>query len=252
MPALPRKTQKIFGSSLTPSGNIAVWGSLAAGSPAYSSDLSVIQSSAWLQGLNDALIGNRSPAQEDLNALFFTLTQQIAYLLESGVPEWDASTTYYTNQICRVNAVLFVSLSNTNVGNDPTTDTNNWSPYFAKASGPTLAAAWAVFDGINDSPVGQSRIINSFNVDTITHNGTGDYTINFLNALPSANYTITGSCGVEDGQTASMPADQGIVVGAKSGTLGVRSTIQSRIFTINPTDRSQVASGCVSVLYFGS
>lgn len=250
---IPRTTQKIFGNALTVANNVAVWGSLADGSPAYSGDLGTIQSlSTFEQGLNGAVIGNRSPAIQDLNGLFYLLTGQIAYLLQNGIPEWDSGTTYYTNQICRVGTVLFVSLTNSNVGNDPTTDTNNWSPYFAKATGPTLAAAWAVFDGINDSSPGSSRIINSFNVGSITHNGTGDYTVNFANALPSADYTISGSCGVEDGQPATLPADQGIIVGAKSGNLGLRSTTQSRIYTVDPTSRAQVESGCVSVIYFGS
>jgi len=81
MPAIPRHAQKIFGQSLTPSGNVAVYGSLAAGAPAYpatTDDLTTIQSAAWLLGLNNALIGNRSPALEDLNGLFVVLSQQIA------------------------------------------------------------------------------------------------------------------------------------------------------------------------------
>ena len=40
------------------------------------------------------------------------------------------------------------------------------------------------FDGTVASPT----IRSSFNVTSITKNGTGDYTINFTSALPSANY----------------------------------------------------------------
>lgn len=250
---IPRTTQKVFGNGLTVSGNVAVWGSLAAGVPAYSGDPATIQSAAFEQGLNGAVVGNKSPAIQDLNGLFYALTAQLAYLFQNGIAEWDVATTYYTNRLCRVGPVLFISLTNSNVGNDPTTDTNNWAPYFAKATGPTLAAAWVEFDGINDSTPGSSRIINSFNVGSVTHNGTGDYTVNFANALPSADYVFSGSCGVEDGQSPSNgPADQGIVVGAKYPNLGVRSTTQSRIYTIDPTSRAQVESGCVSVIYFGS
>ncbi len=250
---IPRTTQKIFGDGLTVSNNVAIWGSLAAGSPAYSGDISTIQSlSTFEQGLNGAVIGNRSPAIQDLNGLFYLMTAQIAYLLQNGVPSWDTGTTYYTNQFCRVGTVLFVSLTNANVGHDPTTDTNNWAPYFAKATGPTLAAAWVVFDGINNSSPGFSRIINSFNVSSIAHNSTGDYTINFDNALPSADYVFSGSCGVENGQPSSVPADQGLVVNASGTNTGVRSATQCRLYTIDSTSRSAVASGCVSVLFFGS
>jgi hypothetical protein len=251
---IPRTTQKIFGNSLATTNNVAVWGSLAAGSPAYTGSLATIQSlSQFEQGLNGAVVGNRSPAIQDLNGLFYLLTGQIAYLLQNGIAEWDSGTTYYQTQICRIGTVLYTSLTNANVGNNPATDTNNWSPYFAKATGPTLARAWVEFDGINDSSPGSSRIINSFNVSSITHNGTGDYTINFANALPSANYVFSGSCGVEDGQSPSNgPADQGIVVGAKYPNLGVRNANTCRVYTIDPTSRANVQSGCVSVLFFGS
>ena len=254
---IPRTTQKIFGNSLTTTNNVAVWGSLAAGSPAYSGDPATIQSlSQFEQGLNGAVIGNRSPAIQDLNGLFYLLTAQIAYLLQNGVPAWDTGTTYYTNQFCRVGTVLFVSLTNANIGNDPTTDTNNWAPYFTKATGPTLAAAWVVFDGINDEDLspGNSRIINSFNVASIDHNGSGDYTINFANALPGNNYVFTGSCGIEQGMSPAVPvnSDQGIVVGASGTNVGVRNSTACRLYTIDSSTRVPVQSGCVSVLFFGS
>jgi len=51
-----------------------------------------------------------------------------------------------------------------------------------------LARAWIRFDG-----TGTPSIDDSFNVSSITDNGTGDYTITFTNALPSTNYTVAGS-----------------------------------------------------------
>jgi len=51
-----------------------------------------------------------------------------------------------------------------------------------------LARAWIRFDG-----TGTPSIDDSFNVSSITDHGTGDYTITFTNALPSANYTVAGS-----------------------------------------------------------
>lgn len=250
MPAIPRKTQKIFGESLTPSGNVAVWGSLAAGTPAYSSDPAVIQSSAWLNGLNDALVGNRSPAQEDLNGLFLTITQQLAYILSSGIPEWDTSTTYYVGQFVRAAGVLYVSTTNNNTGN-VVTNTNNWVPYASSIRGPAVCAAWAVFDGINESSPGYARVIDAYNVTSIAKNGTGNYTVNFDIPMTSANYTLAGSCGTEDGQ-AFGSGDNGVVVGNISGQgSAVRSTTACRLFTVNPATVSVVESGCVSVQFFG-
>jgi hypothetical protein len=48
------------------------------------------------------------------------------------------------------------------------------------------AKAWVNFDG-----TGTVAIRSSYNVSSITDNGTGDYTVNFTNALPNANYAVT-------------------------------------------------------------
>jgi hypothetical protein len=52
------------------------------------------------------------------------------------------------------------------------------------------AKAWVNFDG-----QGTVAIRASYNVSSITDNGTGDYTINFTNALPDANYCAVSSAG---------------------------------------------------------
>jgi hypothetical protein len=48
------------------------------------------------------------------------------------------------------------------------------------------AKAWVNFDG-----TGTPAIRASYNVSSITDNGTGDYTVNFTNALADANYGFT-------------------------------------------------------------
>ena len=48
--------------------------------------------------------------------------------------------------------------------------------------------AWVNFNG-----TGTVAIRASFNVTSITDNGTGFYIINFTNALPNANYAVAGS-----------------------------------------------------------
>ena len=46
---------------------------------------------------------------------------------------------------------------------------------------------------VNFNPSSGSAVIRaSFNVSSVTYNGTGDYTINFTNALVDANYCVTG------------------------------------------------------------
>lgn len=50
----------------------------------------------------------------------------------------------------------------------------------------TLCRAWVNFNG-----TGTVAIRASFNVSSITDNGTGDYTVNFTTAMPDANYSTT-------------------------------------------------------------
>ena len=51
-----------------------------------------------------------------------------------------------------------------------------------------IAKAWVNFNG-----TGTPAINGSFNVSSITDNGTGDYTINFTTAMPNANYAATAN-----------------------------------------------------------
>jgi hypothetical protein len=50
-----------------------------------------------------------------------------------------------------------------------------------------IAKAWVNFNGTGGT------IRSSFNVSSITVNGTGDYTVNFTTAMPDANYVVAGS-----------------------------------------------------------
>ena len=52
-----------------------------------------------------------------------------------------------------------------------------------------IAKAWCNFDGYTGSG---NSINGSFNVSSVTRNGTGDYTLNFTVAMPDTNYTYTG------------------------------------------------------------
>lgn len=53
-----------------------------------------------------------------------------------------------------------------------------------------LARAWVNFDG-----TGTVAIRAASNVSSITDNGTGDYTVNFTNAMTDTNFSIVGSAG---------------------------------------------------------
>lgn len=65
------------------------------------------------------------------------------------------------------------------------TDTARVSSVANMKNHPGAAKAWVVFDG-----TGTPAIKASYNVSSITDNGTGDYTINFATAMPDANYAV--------------------------------------------------------------
>ena len=51
------------------------------------------------------------------------------------------------------------------------------------------AKAWVNFNG-----TGTVAIRESFNVASLTDNGTGDYTVNFTTAMPDANFSLAATC----------------------------------------------------------
>jgi len=74
---------------------------------------------------------------------------------------------------------------------------NNDTGVLATQNGMTgIAKAWVNFNG-----TGTVAINDSFNVSSITDNGTGDYTVNFTTAMPNANYAVA--------TTAQVISDQG-------------------------------------------
>lgn len=79
----------------------------------------------------------------------------------------------------------------TTVASPTFTTPNINSAQFATVSGtaPIYACrAWVNFNG-----TGTVAIRASGNVTSITDNGTGDYTLNFTNAMPDANYSVVSS-----------------------------------------------------------
>lgn len=126
MPKITRANQKIFGS-LSGANEIATFGSLAAGSPAFTVDPDVIQSlNNYLGGWFSAVIGANSPAIEDMNAICFLFARQLAYLYQTGVPEWNASTVYYTGSLATDSSgMIYVSLINDNT-NGALSDPSKW------------------------------------------------------------------------------------------------------------------------------
>lgn len=137
MPKIARKSAKIFASNATAAaGGIAQFGSLAAGTPNYSTDPDVIQGlSQYADGWSAAVLGTKSPALEDRNALDYLISYQQAYLMQQGVPEWLSTETYYKNSyVVDSNGDLRRSIIDNNTNHDPANDIGEyWA--FAGAKG---------------------------------------------------------------------------------------------------------------------
>jgi hypothetical protein len=78
------------------------------------------------------------------------------------------------------------SIPNTITANTIIDSTGNTVPIATVVKG--AAKAWVYFSGITTVTIGQS-----FNVTSVTRNGTGYYTVNFTNAMPTATYSVLGS-----------------------------------------------------------
>jgi hypothetical protein len=83
------------------------------------------------------------------------------------------------------------------------------------------AKAWVNFNGST------AAIRASFNVSSVVRNSTGDYTINFTNALADANYAVTGAAR----WTTSGVGQALVNVKSVAGALAASS---AKITTCNP------------------
>ena len=82
------------------------------------------------------------------------------------------------------------------------------------------AKAWVNFNG-----TGTIAARDSFNVASLTDNGTGDYTVNFSNAFGAADYGITATC-INSGSANSFNLTGNLTVAAGSirGVVRVSNT----------------------------
>ena len=102
-----------------------------------------------------------------------------------------------------------------------------------------IAKAWVNFNG-----TGTVAIRDSFNVSSITDNGTGDYTVNFTTALPNANYSVVGTCQF------TITGDRNVVVSAPYNAAPTTSAV--RICTTGGTTANLIDMLYVNVAVFSS
>ena len=127
MSKITRQTMLWFGSS-SDSSSVGVFGSLAVGSPAYSKVIATIQSlPAWGSGWKAEVIASQRPALQDFNAVDYVFSYGLCYLHEMGIPEWDSGTVYYQNSYCQVSGVIYYSLQDNNLNQNPVSAPSYWA-----------------------------------------------------------------------------------------------------------------------------
>ena len=100
------------------------------------------------------------------------------------------------------------------------------------------AKAWVNFQG-----TGTVTIRDDYNVSSITDHATGQYTVNFSNAMPNANYAFTG--------ITSSEGDSGheSIVSKHGGTTPTTSALRVRVTKSN--DNSYTNKTYTTVIIFG-
>lgn len=121
MSKLPRVKQEIFGQQAG-SRQITAFGTAKTENPVYTTDIAQIQNSNFLQGWLSALLPDKAPWEEDMNALFYAITTQLAYLFQEGFPEYDSNTEYNIGSLVKNidtqgNITIYKSLTDNNKGN---------------------------------------------------------------------------------------------------------------------------------------
>lgn len=106
MATLQRLTGKVFaGKALLT--DLGVFGSALNGTPtnptAVNTDAQIQSDSAYENGWTDAVVTTKNfPPIEEVNGVLRTISHQACYLLQAGIPTWDANTAYDLTSIVKV------------------------------------------------------------------------------------------------------------------------------------------------------
>lgn len=222
MTKLTRLTAKIFGETATATGadpEIGQFGSALAGTYVGTTDVATIQSlPAWSNGFIDSVTpSTQFPPLPEMTGFGKVLSYQNAYTLQQGVPEWDNATVYYINNFCSYEGIIYKSLTDSNLNNNPSTDTINWIRY--------LSDDYANQDLSNLTTSGKEKVI------TLAHE------LDWNNAiLVDSNYTPT--------QTSipyTMPDDGVLLVYTKSEGGSNVKTVNAIIYFTSDLNGPQVS-----------
>lgn len=118
---LERKDVKVFASNPNHATQVSAFLTGKNETPDYTSDPNAIQNAYYPKGwFGDG--ENNLPQGTDMNGVMYAESYKNAYLYEMGIAEWSSTQEYFENSYCQVNGVLYLSLIDENLNNNPTTD----------------------------------------------------------------------------------------------------------------------------------
>lgn len=142
---IERVKQEIFGEQAG-SRQITAFGTAKNETPVYTTNVAEIQNNNFLQGWLSAILSDKAPWEEDMNALFYAITSQLKYLFQEGIPEYNIETTYYLGSLVKDidtqgNITIYKSVIDNNIGN-PLTNNNYWTVF--QSDGTTAKATYEI------------------------------------------------------------------------------------------------------------
>lgn len=194
--SLTRQTQKVFGSNAD-ANQIAAFGTMKTGTPVYSTNLSTLQTQEYTKGWSEAILDDKAPYLEEMNAVQYGLSYQIAYLLQEGIGAYDANTNYSDTSIVKVfedgKLYFYHSLIDNNIGHALSDDT-----YWEKINiSDTRNIGEIVTSTIPLTDAGLHLLDGSLLSGSGSYSDFVDYIAGLYTAAPSANYF----CSEADWQT---------------------------------------------------
>ena len=111
---------------------------------------------------------------------------------------------------------------------------------------PGAAKAWVNFNGTGSS----ATIRDSFNVDSVTDNAIGDYTITLTNALGNSDYCIQ-VCATDDGSAAGQTDGYAYGSWLRGANSAVLTASSARIQLGHPANAVLSDQSHVMVTFFG-
>ena len=243
MAKITKEPQKIFCGGLTPTNNIAVFGSLKAGSPSYSGDPSTIQSAAYSLGWADAVVANEAPALQDMNALFFNDSYQLSYIMQQGGSiEWDAATIYFIGSYANDGTGgIFVSLTDNNL-NNALTDGTKWSRVAGSVPRNISSATSATFADLLIQATGSSAYTLSLPAPTTLQTGKQFVIKSFITGGNNLTVNVTGGALI-DGQATQILSLNSYITIYCTGTAYTLVSIPYESGSIDMSGSGTITSG---------